>query len=79
MAQIMNAPPRRSIIPLVDFERSEHSHELVDAEHGDVPFSVILRTPGEHAITDWRGLGAGRLRASVWTGTKCDGSCSSRP
>ena len=75
----MNARPCRSILPLDDLEHSEHSHELVGTEHGDVPFSVILRTPGAHAMTDWRGLGAGRLRASVWTGTKCDGSCSSRP
>jgi len=38
----MNARPRGSIIPLVDLEHSEHSHELIGAEHGDVPFSVIL-------------------------------------
>jgi len=30
------------IIPLDDLEHTEHSHEFVGAEHGDVPFSVIL-------------------------------------
>jgi mannose-6-phosphate isomerase-like protein (cupin superfamily) len=31
-----------SIVPFDDLEHSEHSHEFVGAEHGDVPFSVIL-------------------------------------
>jgi len=30
------------VLPLDMLEHSEHSHELVGAEHGDVPFSVIL-------------------------------------
>jgi mannose-6-phosphate isomerase-like protein (cupin superfamily) len=36
--------PRRtgSIIPLDELEHTAHSHELVGAEHGDVPFSIIL-------------------------------------
>ena len=34
--------PRGSIIELDDLEHSEHSHEFVGAEHGDVPFSIIL-------------------------------------
>ncbi len=35
-------PPRGTIIPFDALEHSEHSHELVGADHGDVPFSVIL-------------------------------------
>ena len=31
-----------SIIDFEALEHSEHSHEFVGAEHGDVPFSVIL-------------------------------------
>jgi mannose-6-phosphate isomerase-like protein (cupin superfamily) len=31
-----------SIIDFADLAPSEHSHEFVGAEHGDVPFSVIL-------------------------------------
>jgi len=31
-----------SIIDFDDLSPSEHSHEFVGAEHGDVPFSVIL-------------------------------------
>jgi mannose-6-phosphate isomerase-like protein (cupin superfamily) len=34
--------PTGAIIPLDELEHSEHSHELVGAEYGDVPFSVIL-------------------------------------
>jgi mannose-6-phosphate isomerase-like protein (cupin superfamily) len=30
------------IVPFDDLEHSEHSHEFVGAEHGDVPFCVIL-------------------------------------
>jgi mannose-6-phosphate isomerase-like protein (cupin superfamily) len=30
------------IVPLDDLEHSRHSHEFVGAEHGEVPFSVIL-------------------------------------
>ena len=33
---------RAEIIELDDLAHSEHSHELVGAEHGEVPFSVIL-------------------------------------
>ena len=31
-----------SIIELDDLAHTEHAHEFVGAEHGDVPFSVIL-------------------------------------
>jgi mannose-6-phosphate isomerase-like protein (cupin superfamily) len=31
-----------SIIALDELEHSRHSHEFVGAEHGDVPFSIIL-------------------------------------
>jgi mannose-6-phosphate isomerase-like protein (cupin superfamily) len=30
------------IVPFDELEHSEHSHEFVGAEHGDVPFCVIL-------------------------------------
>jgi mannose-6-phosphate isomerase-like protein (cupin superfamily) len=30
------------IIPFEDLEPSEHSNEFVGAEHGDVPFSIIV-------------------------------------
>ena len=30
------------IVPFDELEHSEHSHEFVGAEHGEVPFSVIL-------------------------------------
>jgi mannose-6-phosphate isomerase-like protein (cupin superfamily) len=35
-------PARGTIVGLDALEHSEHSHEFVGAEHGDVPFSVIL-------------------------------------
>jgi mannose-6-phosphate isomerase-like protein (cupin superfamily) len=31
-----------SIIPFDDLAHTEHAHEFVGAEHGDVPFSIIL-------------------------------------
>jgi mannose-6-phosphate isomerase-like protein (cupin superfamily) len=31
-----------SIIPLDELAHTEHAHEFVGAEHGDVPFSIIL-------------------------------------
>jgi mannose-6-phosphate isomerase-like protein (cupin superfamily) len=34
--------PRRTIVPLDDLAHTEHAHEFVGAEHGEVPFSVIL-------------------------------------
>ena len=34
--------PRGTIVPLDELEHTEHSHEFVGADHGDVPFSVIL-------------------------------------
>jgi mannose-6-phosphate isomerase-like protein (cupin superfamily) len=34
--------PRGVVLALDELEHTEHSHELVGAEHGDVPFSVIL-------------------------------------
>jgi mannose-6-phosphate isomerase-like protein (cupin superfamily) len=33
---------RAPVIPFGELEPTEHSHEFVGAEHGDVPFSVIL-------------------------------------
>jgi len=38
----VKATEHGSILSIDDLEHSEHSHELVGAEHGDVPFSVIL-------------------------------------
>ena len=35
-------PARGHIVPFDELEHSEHSHEFVGAEHGDVPFCVIL-------------------------------------
>jgi len=32
----------KPVIPFDELEPTEHSHEFVGAEHGDVPFSVIL-------------------------------------
>jgi mannose-6-phosphate isomerase-like protein (cupin superfamily) len=34
--------PHGTILPLDALDHEEHSHELVGAEHGEVPFSVIL-------------------------------------
>jgi mannose-6-phosphate isomerase-like protein (cupin superfamily) len=34
--------PRGSIIALDDLEHTDHSHEFVGAEHGVVPFCIIL-------------------------------------
>ena len=34
--------PHPAVIPFDELEPTEHSHELVGAEHGEVPFSVIL-------------------------------------
>jgi mannose-6-phosphate isomerase-like protein (cupin superfamily) len=36
------AEPHRRVVPFEALEHSRHSHEFVGAEHGDVPFSVIL-------------------------------------
>jgi mannose-6-phosphate isomerase-like protein (cupin superfamily) len=36
------AEPHRRVVPFGALEHSRHSHEFVGAEHGDVPFSVIL-------------------------------------
>jgi quercetin dioxygenase-like cupin family protein len=33
---------QRSVLALDDLEHTEHAHEFVGDEHGDVPFSVIL-------------------------------------
>lgn len=35
-------PDRGHIVAFDDLEHSEHSREFIGAEHGDVPFSVIL-------------------------------------
>jgi mannose-6-phosphate isomerase-like protein (cupin superfamily) len=37
-----NDRPRGHIVPFDELDHSEHSHEFVGAEHGDVPFCVIL-------------------------------------
>ena len=38
-----NGGPRHPlVIPLTDLDPSPHSHEFIGAEHGDVPFSIIL-------------------------------------
>jgi mannose-6-phosphate isomerase-like protein (cupin superfamily) len=34
--------PRSSIVPLDGLPHTRHSHEFVGADHGDVPFSIIL-------------------------------------
>jgi mannose-6-phosphate isomerase-like protein (cupin superfamily) len=34
--------PRPLVIPLDELDPTAHSHEFVGADHGDVPFSVIL-------------------------------------
>jgi mannose-6-phosphate isomerase-like protein (cupin superfamily) len=34
--------PHGEIVPLDDLDHTEHAHELVGAEHGDVPFCLIL-------------------------------------
>jgi mannose-6-phosphate isomerase-like protein (cupin superfamily) len=34
--------PHPAVIPINELEPTEHSHEFVGAEHGVVPFSVIL-------------------------------------
>jgi mannose-6-phosphate isomerase-like protein (cupin superfamily) len=34
--------PQPLVIPLDELDPSPHSHEFIGAEHGDVPFSVIL-------------------------------------
>jgi quercetin dioxygenase-like cupin family protein len=38
----MTANRAPSIIPIDDLAHTEHAHEFVGAEHGDVPFSIIL-------------------------------------
>lgn len=35
-------PAAGHIVPFDELEHSEHSHEFVGAEHGDIPFCVIL-------------------------------------
>jgi mannose-6-phosphate isomerase-like protein (cupin superfamily) len=42
VAEPVDEPARGSIVPFDALEHGEHSHEFVGAEHGDVPFSVIL-------------------------------------
>ena len=31
-----------AVIPFAELDLSEHSHEFIGGDHGDVPFSVIL-------------------------------------
>jgi mannose-6-phosphate isomerase-like protein (cupin superfamily) len=38
----VTAEPAGHIVPFDVLEHSEHSHEFVGGDHGDVPFSVIL-------------------------------------
>ena len=35
-------PAAGHIVPFDELEHSEHSHEFVGAEHGDIPFCLIL-------------------------------------
>jgi mannose-6-phosphate isomerase-like protein (cupin superfamily) len=35
-------PAADHIVPFDELEHSEHSHEFVGAEHGDIPFCLIL-------------------------------------
>jgi len=46
LAVLGDMPP---IVDLDDLPHTEHAHEFVGAEHGDVPFSIILvhSAPGE--------------------------------
>lgn len=37
-----DAPDHPLVIALDDLEHTRHAHEFVGAEHGDVPFSIIL-------------------------------------
>jgi mannose-6-phosphate isomerase-like protein (cupin superfamily) len=37
-----NPHTKGAIVALDELEQSAHSHEFVGAEHGDVPFSIIL-------------------------------------
>ncbi len=37
-----DAVPHGHIVPMTDLDHTEHAHEFVGSEHGDVPFSVIL-------------------------------------
>ena len=37
-----NAGARASIVPLDALPHTRHSHEFVGADHGEVPFSIIL-------------------------------------
>jgi mannose-6-phosphate isomerase-like protein (cupin superfamily) len=39
---VVNEPVRGHIVAFDELEHSEHSHEFVGAEHGSVPFCVIL-------------------------------------
>jgi mannose-6-phosphate isomerase-like protein (cupin superfamily) len=39
---LADQPETGHIVALDDLEHSRHSHEFVGAEHGEVPFSVIL-------------------------------------
>jgi mannose-6-phosphate isomerase-like protein (cupin superfamily) len=38
----MTDPRPASVVPFDDLPHTPHSHEFVGAEHGDVPFSVIV-------------------------------------
>ena len=37
-----NQRPHRLVIPLDELDPTPHSHEFVGADHGEVPFSIIL-------------------------------------
>ena len=49
------------VIPFSELDPTDHSHEFIGGEHGDVPFSVILIHTGpgggpavhSHPLTEW--------------------------
>jgi mannose-6-phosphate isomerase-like protein (cupin superfamily) len=47
--------PPREVIDVEELPRTAHAHELVGADHGDVPFSLIVVKAGP-------GIGPGRHR-----------------
>ena len=68
---------RATIVALDELEHTEHSHEFVGAEHGGVPFSVILvhSRPGvgpkvhRHPYAEVFIVESGRATFRIGTGT----------